>query len=59
LAFDVGIPATLADAGVREEQVEIIAADAMRSGNVPINPRSVDQQEIIQVIRSALDGARS
>lgn len=56
LSTDVGIPETLAEVGVTEEHVAKIAADAMKSGNVAINPRRVTQREIERVVRNAMSG---
>ena len=58
LADDVGIPRTLGAVGVAEAHVERIATDAMKSGNVPINPRRVTRDDILGVIRHALTGVR-
>lgn len=59
LSRDVGIPETLAEVGVTEEHVQAIAADAMKSGNIRINPRRVTQAEIEGVIRNAIAGAHT
>lgn len=59
LSRDVGIPETLGAVGVTEEHVAAIAADAMKSGNIRINPRRVTQAEIERVIRNAIDGVRA
>ncbi len=59
LSRDVGIPETLGEVGVTEEHVAAIAADAMKSGNIRINPRRVTQHEIEQVIRNAINGAHA
>jgi alcohol dehydrogenase class IV len=56
LSRDVGIPETLGDVGVKEEHVASIAADAMKSGNIRINPRRVTQTDIERVIRNAIGG---
>ncbi|MHB8644930.1 MAG: iron-containing alcohol dehydrogenase family protein [Thermomicrobiales bacterium] len=56
LSRDVGIPETLGDVGVTEEHIAAIAADAMKSGNIRINPRRVTQTEIETVIRNAMTG---
>ncbi len=52
---DVGIPATLADVGVREEHVALITDDAMKARvNLAINPRRITRKEMEQVIRAAM-----
>jgi len=59
LGRDVGIPETLGDVGVTEEHVAAIAADAMKSGNIAINPRRASLQDIERVIRNAITGVRA
>jgi alcohol dehydrogenase class IV len=56
LSRDVGIPETLGEVGVTEEHVAAIAADAMKSGNIRINPRRVALSDIERVIRNAMNG---
>lgn len=56
LSHDVGIPETLGEVGVTEDHVAAIAADAMKSGNIRINPRRVALADIERVIRNAIDG---
>jgi alcohol dehydrogenase class IV len=59
LSRDVGIPRTLADVGVTSEHIRDIATDAMKSGNIAINPRRVAQRDIEEVIRHAIGGTFS
>ena len=59
LSRDVGIPETLGEVGVTEEHVAAIAADAMKSGNIRINPRRVTQSDIERVVRNAISGVRA
>ncbi len=59
LSRDVGIPETLGEVGVTEEHVAAIAVDAMKSGNIRINPRRATQQDIEIVIRNAINGVRA
>ncbi len=56
LSRDVGIPETLGEVGVKEEHVTAIATDAMKSGNIRINPRRVTQADIERVVRNAING---
>jgi len=57
LAHDVGIPHTLAEAGVKEEHIAPIADDAMKArNNLAINPRRINRQGIEEVIRAAMAG---
>lgn len=59
LSRDVGIPETLGEVGVTEEHIAAIAADAMKSGNIAINPRRVSLQDIERIIRNAINGVRA
>jgi alcohol dehydrogenase class IV len=59
LSRDVGIPETLREVGVTEEHVADIAADAMKSGNIRINPRRVTQADIERVIRNAINAVHT
>ncbi len=59
LSRDVGIPETLGAVGVTEEHIAAIAADAMKSGNIAINPRRVSLQDIERIIRNAINGVRA
>lgn len=54
LNADLGIPACLADVGVTEDKIPVMAADAMKSGNVLVNPRSSTQKDIEMLYKKAL-----
>ncbi len=54
LNASLGIPATLRAVGVTEDKIEAMAADAMKSGNVLVNPRSTTQKDIEALYRKAL-----
>ncbi len=54
LNADLGIPACLADVGVTEDKIEVMAADAMKSGNILVNPRSSTQKDIEALYRKAM-----
>lgn len=54
LARDVGIPERLSDFGLREEHVRPIVDEAMKSGNVPVNPRRAGAQDMERILRSVL-----
>jgi len=49
----LGIPDNLAEAGVKEEYFEAMADDAMKSGNVLVNPRTTTRKDIIELYRKA------
>ncbi len=54
LKQEVGIPRGLADCGMTEDWVERITEEAMKSGNIAVNPRETTQEQLEQVLRSAL-----
>lgn len=54
LNADLGIPACLADVGVTEDKIPQMAADAMKSGNVLVNPRSSTQKDIEALYMKAM-----
>jgi len=56
LALDVGIPASLKAVGVTADKIPAMAQDALKSGNIPINPRQTNQQEIERLYRELLEG---
>ena len=54
LMVDVGIPLTLKQVGVREDMIEVMADDSLKSGNVPLNPRRVRREDIVAIFKQAL-----
>ena len=48
------IPRTLTEVGVTEDKIEVMAEDAMKSGNIAVNPRSSKIEDIIQLYRKSL-----
>ena len=54
LNADLGIPDCLAKVGVKEEMIEAMAEDAMKSGNILVNPRSSSVNDIISLYHKAL-----
>ncbi len=54
LARDVGIPRGLAEYGVGEEHVEAVVEEAMKSGNVAVNPRRASAADLELILRQAL-----
>ncbi|MEM9257264.1 MAG: iron-containing alcohol dehydrogenase [Pseudomonadota bacterium] len=58
LIDDVQLPATLAAAKVREEDLEMLADDAMQQQRLLINnPREVARQDALDIYRAAYGGA--
>jgi alcohol dehydrogenase len=54
LARDVGIPRGLSEFGVREDHVVLVIEEAMKSGNVPANPRRTSAEDLTRILRQAL-----
>ncbi|WP_300271670.1 iron-containing alcohol dehydrogenase [Halomonas sp.] len=54
LIRDVGAPDSLSDYGVREEDLEALAEEALQSGNVPVNPRVTTAQDLVAIMRECL-----
>jgi len=54
LAEDIGIPSSLASFGLREAHVGPVVAEAMKSGNVPVNPRLTKAEDLETILRRVL-----
>lgn len=54
LGAAVGIPTTLAGHGLREAHVADVVEEAMKSGNVVVNPRRTSKDELTAILRSVL-----
>lgn len=50
---DLGIPENLRAVGVTEDKIDAMAADAMKSGNIPANPRETNLAEITELYKKA------
>lgn len=55
LAADVGIPRRLQDVGVRSDRIAAMARDAMKSGNIAVNPRQVCLQDVVELYAQLVD----
>ncbi|WKY48020.1 iron-containing alcohol dehydrogenase [Eubacteriaceae bacterium ES3] len=53
LSQDVGIPATLREMGVKEDDFEKMAFMALKDGNAFSNPRKGNEQDIINIFKAA------
>lgn len=51
---ELGIPGSLSEAGVTEDMIPRMAEDAMKSGNIPANPRQTSLKEMIELYKRAL-----
>ena len=50
----LGIPATLSEVGVTVEKIPAMAEDAMKSGNIPANPRQSTVRDIIKLYEKTM-----
>ncbi|MBP5555195.1 MAG: iron-containing alcohol dehydrogenase [Lachnospiraceae bacterium] len=50
---ELGIPSLLRKVGVDERKIEAMAEDAMKSGNIAVNPRKTTIDDIIKLYRTA------
>lgn len=51
---DLGIPRGLAAMGVTADKIPVMAADAMKSGNILVNPRTATQKDIEMLYHRAM-----
>ncbi len=54
LNSSLGIPSGLAEVGVTEDKFDAMAEDAMKSGNILVNPRSTTKQDILELYHKAM-----
>jgi alcohol dehydrogenase class IV len=54
LADAIGIPKGLSEYGLREHHVRDVVEEAMKSGNVVVNPRDTSKEQLAEILRSAL-----
>ena len=52
----IGVPATLADLGMRPEQIDNFSAQAFNDPSTGGNPRPMNQQDFITLYRNCLEG---
>ncbi len=53
LNADLGIPKSLSEVGVTEDKIPQMAEDAMKSGNIPANPRQSTVKDMIALYKKA------
>ena len=53
LAEDIGIPRRLRDVGVKEEDFEYMAGNALQDGNAFSNPRKGTEEDIVNIFKAA------
>lgn len=54
LADDIGIPRTLSSFGLREKHIRPVVDEAMKSGNVLVNPRLTRAEDLENILREVL-----
>lgn len=54
LSRDVGIPEGLAQVGVKKEAIPALAGDAMKSGNILLNPRKTGLKDIVRLFEESM-----
>jgi alcohol dehydrogenase len=54
LADDVGMPAGLGALGLRKEHIAQVAAEAIKSGNVAVNPRRASVEDLETILKESL-----
>ena len=54
LSSDVGIPATLTEVGVKEEDIDFLADSAMADACTPGNPKTPTKEDIVALYRSMM-----
>ena len=48
------IPASLSEVGVTADKFDVMADDAMKSGNIAVNPRSTTKKDVVSLYEKAL-----
>ena len=51
---ELGIPLNLRAVGVRAELIPHMATDAMKSGNIPLNPRPTRYEDVVAIYEAAI-----
>lgn len=54
LNMQLNMPESLSAVGVTEDDIQVMAEDAMRSGNILVNPRQTTLKDIIELYKKAL-----
>lgn len=56
LIHDIGLPGRLKDVGVRREDLDKIAVEAMKSGNLAVNPRFCRKEDLLRILEASYEG---
>ena len=54
LNASLGIPGSLSELGVTPDKFDAMADDAMKSGNIAVNPRTTTRKDVLALYREAL-----
>jgi alcohol dehydrogenase len=54
LAKEIGIASGLSEFGLKEDHIPLVVEEAMKSGNVAVNPRRTQAEDLEQILRKAL-----
>jgi alcohol dehydrogenase class IV len=54
LSVDIGIPNGLAQCGLRSSDIRRVVDEAMKSGNVTVNPRATTREELAGLLEQSL-----
>jgi alcohol dehydrogenase len=54
LAAEIGIPERLSDYGLMERHVGAVVDEAMKSGNVIVNPRRTSKEQLADILRRVM-----
>jgi alcohol dehydrogenase class IV len=56
LIKDIGLPRSLKAVGVKKEDFDRIAQEAMKSGNLAVNPRVCKKEDLISILEASYEG---
>lgn len=56
LIRDIGLPKDLKSVGVKREDFDRIAQEAMKSGNLAVNPRVCRKEDLISILEASYEG---
>ena len=54
LSSDVGIPSSLKEIGIKEEDIELMSINALKDGNAFSNPRKGNEKDVANIFRAAM-----
>jgi len=54
LARDIGIPNSMSAYGLQENHIKPVVEEAIKSGNIAVNPRKVSASDLEQILRKLL-----